>query len=140
MSDPPSGSVLFVLATVLAFMGTLCVPCATVDQMCSIANCGAGQGPLYALETDGGKREMGEAEWSNVKPPQEAGENCACAHVCHNVSGLRALLAMSVHGGGMFGGADGRRRRGVCGNPENFCSLGVAALLSRTTECCPPAV
>lgn len=69
------------------------------------------------------------------------GKLCVCVLTCAMVGGECALM-MALGGGEMLGGGGGLRKGCVRGNPENFFfffPLGVAALLSRTTECCPPA-
>lgn len=84
-----------------------------------------------ALETEGKReREMErrkEKVWSNVcETPPKTPQMCVCVYVCvyvHTcvmVGGECVLLVMTVGGGGMLGGVEGGRGRGVCGNPENF--------------------
>lgn len=48
--------------------------------------------------------------------PPVAGESYVCEHTCVMVGGERALLVMTVGGGGMIGagGVEGGRGRGVC--------------------------
>lgn len=57
------------------------------------------------------------------------------------IGGECALLLMTVRAGGMLGGEWRVGEEGVCVETLRtfFFSLGVAALLSRTRECCPPA-
>lgn len=131
--ETPSGPILFVLAMILEFTGRPCGPCAAVDQMWSLADCGAGQRSMKA--TDRERKRVRERA-------REVPYNhlfhlvfCTCVHTCSMTDGEFMLMTMTA--GELLGGSEGWcvRKECVWKAWEHF----FAALLSRTTKCCPPA-